>query len=94
MLVSYAQQGSLAKAVAETFDGNHPCHLCKQIATVQHSQKKKDLPRLTVKPDLICATRPITLLPRSANISFLLLESGFSPRLDSPPTPPPRSARS
>jgi hypothetical protein len=44
-----------------------------------------------MKPDLICATRTITLLPGSTYFLFSALEMRASERAHSPPTPPPRS---
>jgi hypothetical protein len=91
MIVEYSQHVSLAKALAETFDGDHPCHLCKGISAAQHSQKKSDAQPVTMKPDLICATRTIALLPGSTYFLFAALEMSTSERAHSPPTPPPRS---
>ena len=31
MVVSYAQTGTFREALAKTFDGKHPCPLCKEI---------------------------------------------------------------
>jgi hypothetical protein len=42
MVVNYAQEGSVGKALAKTFDGNHPCALCKQIAKGRQSEKKPE----------------------------------------------------
>jgi hypothetical protein len=59
---------SLARAVAQTFDGDHRCGLCKGITAVQHSQKKSDVQSVTIKPGLICAPRSITLLPACTDL--------------------------
>ena len=91
MLVKYSQQVSLPKAVAETFDGNHPCDLCKHIDRVVHSQKKQDVQPVTIKPDLICTTRGVVLFPPWTDISFPQLRLKGSLLADSPPVPPPRS---
>ena len=41
MLVTNAKQtSSLAQAVTRTFDGQHPCDLCKRISITKDSQKK------------------------------------------------------
>ena len=42
MIVSYSQEAPLGEAVAKTFDGQHPCTLCKQIAKGKQSEKKSD----------------------------------------------------
>jgi hypothetical protein len=91
MVVRYSQQVSLTQAVAQTFDGEHPCNLCKRISAARHSEKKSDAQSVTVKPDLICATRRIILLPRSTNFLFAIVEMSASLLAHSPHTPPPRS---
>ena len=63
MIVDYSHHVSLARAVAQTLDGEHPCDLCKHIVAAQHSQKKQDTVAATLKPDLICATGSIVLVP-------------------------------
>lgn len=42
MIVVYAQDAPLGKAVAKTFDGRHPCKLCKEIATSKQSEKRAE----------------------------------------------------
>lgn len=41
MLVNYSMQDGLIQGTAKTFDGQHPCSMCKQIVTA----KKKDSER-------------------------------------------------
>jgi hypothetical protein len=91
MVVEYSLRVPLAEAVAETFDGNHPCNLCKDISAARHSEKKSDTQSVTAKPDLICATRRIILLPRYVDFLFARLKMDASLLPHSPPTPPPRS---
>jgi hypothetical protein len=91
MVVQYSQHVPLSKAIAQTFDGDHPCSLCKRISAARHSEKKSDAQTVTIKPDLICATRRIILLPRSTDFLFARVEMNASLVAHSPPTPPPRS---
>lgn len=90
MLVEYSQHASVAKAIAQTFDGQHPCILCKQILARQNSPKKDGSLLGKAKPDLICATRTIALLEPSRDLEFSELELKERARYYSPPTPPPR----
>ena len=39
MLVSYSQQESFPDAVKKTFDGQHPCDLCKVVQAGQNEEK-------------------------------------------------------
>jgi len=43
MLAENLQKTSLASALERTFDGKHPCRLCKEIAKDKQSEKKSDL---------------------------------------------------
>jgi hypothetical protein len=93
MIVENAKHESLAEAVANTFDGTHPCNLCKGVAAAQGSEKKGDAQPLTAKLDLICATRTVALLPRCADYSFAPFSALTPERVSTPPVPPPRFER-
>lgn len=91
MIVDYSHHVSLARAVAQTLDGEHPCDLCKHIVAAQHSQKKQDTVAATLKPDLICATGSIVLVPFYSDFCFAKFQMTVFAQADSPPVPPPRS---
>jgi hypothetical protein len=42
MVVNYSHDGSFGEALQKTFDGKHPCYLCKAIAEGKKSEKKPD----------------------------------------------------
>ena len=44
MVVNYSQDGTVGEAFAKTFDGKHPCALCKAIAAGKKSEKKSEFP--------------------------------------------------
>lgn len=90
MLIQYSSRAPLSQAISQTFDGGHPCGLCKGIKAAQQSQKKSDARPAPIKIDLICATRMITLIPRCADFLFLPSEMRAFECVHSPPTPPPR----
>jgi len=91
MIVGYSQSAPFAKAVAEAFDGNHPCDLCKHINRVQHSEKKRDAQSPAVKRDLLCVNRSVVLFPSYTDLSFPAEWVSASRERPSPPIPPPRS---
>jgi hypothetical protein len=90
MLAANLSCGSLHDAVQQTFDGNHPCSLCKAIAKGRQSEKKADFPNPGKKLDVV--------LNRSVFVfSHPQLFWESSPALDfnqaraqKPPVPPPR----
>ena len=92
MVVTYSQHCPFSRAVAQTFDGDHPCDLCKHISKGRETEKKHDAQRSVAKTDLICAMRRIVLLPPFTAFEYpdlvRLLRSGFNQT----PYPPPRAA--
>jgi hypothetical protein len=90
MLASNLESGSIHSAMAKTFDGLHPCCLCKAIAAAKKSQQKQqfnaekqrlDFPPLQGSLVLIGPSR-LDLFPRRDSFA-----KSFFPQ---PATPPPR----
>ncbi|NOS72314.1 MAG: hypothetical protein HOP33_20615 [Verrucomicrobia bacterium] len=42
MIISYSRDGSFTEAVSKTFDGQHPCCLCKVIQKGRAEEKKQE----------------------------------------------------
>lgn len=42
MLVSYTQERGLKRGVIETFDGEHPCELCKKAAEIRQQEQPQE----------------------------------------------------
>jgi hypothetical protein len=91
MLVENARHASVSDAIMKTFDGNHPCDLCKRVATAEHSPKKSDAQPSTPKPDLICTMRTVAVRLLATDVRFESFEAAATARVSSPPTPPPRT---
>ena len=92
MLVTNAQQtSSLAQAVSRTFDGQHPCDLCKRISSTKDSQKKPTAQPAMSKPDLICTARSVRIFSFFEDFHYAETAIQFFERGNSPPVPPPRA---
>ena len=89
MLVEYSQDESVAKAVAKTFDGDHPCDLCKHVR-VKQSEKKPDAPSTILKPDLLCVKRVVVVIPPYTDLTFPVELVGGCLDAPAPPVPPPK----
>ncbi|HVM62910.1 MAG TPA: hypothetical protein VMV72_18760 [Verrucomicrobiae bacterium] len=90
MLAENLRTVSFAEAVARTFDGRHPCSLCKVIANASKSQKKADLLQPLTKLEFPLTT-PVILLVAPARSHLVLTADHFVESLSQePPTPPPR----
>ena len=98
MIGQYACQGSLAQAVAITFDGKHPCRLCLTIREGRQQEQTEDKKAPSVKPDwdpeLVCEVRRTTVPapPVAASQCVPYVPGWHADFIDSPPTPPPRAA--
>ena len=97
MLHAHAQRGDgLAAAAEQTFDGQHPCALCRDI----QAAKAKERQRNPVTPDAKKDAKAKALLTDVAfcpadrmaeALSFPRAAASFAPsRIEPPPTPPPR----
>jgi len=90
MLADNLQSCSFHDAVVKTFDGNHPCCLCKAIAAGKKSEKKNEFTTQIQKLEFPPARENLVLIAPS---NFRLLPQGNSfakSRFQKPPTPPPR----
>jgi hypothetical protein len=90
MLADNLQSCSFHDAVVKTFDGKHPCCLCKAIAAGKKSEKKNEFTTQIQKLEFPPAkANPVLIAPSN----FRLLPQGTSfakSHFQKPPTPPPR----
>lgn len=90
MLIDYSKRAPLCEAIAQTFDGAHPCSLCHIVATGKASEKKSDIQSPVPKIDIICVARVIELTSSFALFEYALRDFSASEIEHSPPVPPPR----
>jgi hypothetical protein len=91
MVVSYSQDAPFKEALAKTFDGKHPCPLCKAIGAGKKSEKKSEYPAAGKKFEFSYSR---TVFIFSAPTHFWNL-GGFQATAEllnqAPPLPPPRT---
>jgi hypothetical protein len=90
MLIEYSKRAPLCQAIAQTFDGAHPCSLCHVVATGKASEKKSDIQSPAPKIDIICVERVVQLVSPFALFQYALHDFSVSEIEQSPPVPPPR----
>jgi hypothetical protein len=92
MLANNLRDCSFAEAVEKTFDGQHPCKLCKQISAGKKAEKKSEFQVDLKKFEFTHASSEFVFGAPSA--FWLQGESVFGCELlhQSPPLPPPRSS--
>ena len=90
MLVAYARHDSLPVAIEKTFDGRHPCDLCKVIAREKQTEKQTAAVISVAKMDWFHEPRKIVMERPEA--PWVWREEAFlsEARCEAPPLPPPR----
>jgi hypothetical protein len=90
MVISYSQNAPLSEALVKTFDGKHPCKLCKNIAESKRTEKQSDSDldlkkfEFSFAPTAFFFQAPAFLdNPRPVDDSVPILAR-------TPPVPPPR----
>jgi hypothetical protein len=82
---------SVSQAVSETFDGKHPCPLCKTIAAAEKSEKKSEALSPVLKMEFPSLARQELLFP-PGQFELLPQQNFYAESLPlQPPAPPPRA---
>jgi len=90
MLANNLHSSSFCGAVTKTFDGKHPCPLCKAIAAGKQSEKKAEFSLQPQKLEFPPAKENFALIAPS-QFQLLPLENSFAQSLvQKPLLPPPR----
>jgi hypothetical protein len=101
MLVTYTQERGLKRGIIETFDGEHPCEMCKTAQKLRQQSDnpeepaapQKTRPNLAWGPMMIPAGRFQTPVPESRDL--LMVVAGWQQLwtgrgVDGPEPPPPK----
>jgi hypothetical protein len=92
MAIQYSRADGLGTALQKTFDGNHPCNLCKVVQAGRQAEKEQSTIKLQTRLDLfLWADASSVRSPVFAHEPTPQIVIGFF-RSDQPPTPPPRFA--
>jgi hypothetical protein len=91
--MDFAQTDSIGVALRKTFDGQHPCKLCKVVREGKQAEQKQPLLKAETKLDFLLARSP-ALVSAPTRVNWLLpdFSASVSLRTHSPPVPPPRAA--
>jgi hypothetical protein len=91
MVIDYSKNAPLCRAIAQTFDGAHPCSLCRVVSKGKNSEKKQDLQSSVPKIDMICAPLANRIERPFVPFEYAIRNRFLFKLADSPPVPPPRS---
>lgn len=92
MIVTYSQDAPLTEAISMTFDGAHPCKLCKVVKEGKAAEQKQALVKYELKFDFLSSETPVLLplLLPSTRLTHSSMHAAA--RVEAPPGPPPRLA--
>jgi hypothetical protein len=90
MLADNLRSASPREALVKTFDGNHPCCLCKAIAAGRKSEQKREFTAQMQKLEFTPVSENLVLIAPS-QFQLVPQTNTFADSLtQKPPTPPPR----
>lgn len=92
LIDNYSATQNVATAMMKTFDGEHPCSLCKDIAKNQQQEKQQQTRVRILKIDLFHEIAALAFVPLSSEPMNEIAPVPYSPRTDEPSVPPPRLA--
>lgn len=92
MAVSFARTDTLSVSLQKTFDGQHPCKLCKIVKAGKAAEKKQDLLKLEAKIDFQLVAGSCGLFPPRPIRHFTPASEDAPALAEAPLLPPPRAA--
>lgn len=74
MLVDFSSKASFSEAVDKTFDGEHPCSLCKVVKETQSEKEKKQVLKAELKMDFALPAAVKVPIPRGTESASRVIE--------------------
>lgn len=90
MLADNLHTASLSEAIVHTFDGKHPCCLCKEIARGKQSDKKTDFQMELKRLDFSYSNSEFLFLAPSAFRELRPANQSAPLLMRAPAVPPPK----
>lgn len=95
MAFDYGARYGLSAGLERTFDGKHPCPLCKQIAKARQREKESNA-TVTISPvkfSCVVASeiKKLSVWPTRDEMTYFVVPGFFAVRTDPPALPPPRA---
>jgi hypothetical protein len=90
MVIHYSQDAPLKEALVKTFDGKHPCALCKEIAKGKTSEKKSESAPAGKRFEFSYSSAAFVFIAPSHCWKTGWPNDSLSSLARTPPVPPPR----
>ena len=91
MLAGNLRAQCFSQAVTRTFDGQHPCSLCKAIAAGRKSEGKSELTPPATKLEFPPVCRSVSPVESDCALLLIVPVRIVKSLTQQPPTPPPRA---
>ena len=72
MMVDFSATSSLTEAVGKTFDGAHPCALCKVVKKTKGEEEKKTVVKAEMKMELALPASVEAPVPEFVETGFIV----------------------
>ena len=91
MLISFAKEGSLAEAVVKTFDGEHPCPMCKAVEKGKKQDQNDSLKSPLKKIEALVVQEFTLIAPPGERMDYPSFHEQGAQRPTLPAGKPPRT---
>lgn len=92
MAVSFSRTDSMSVALQKTFDGKHPCPVCKIVKVGKTSEKKQAMQKIEAKLDFLTEAGSCGLFPPRPMRHLTPASKHADASRAAPLLPPPRAA--
>lgn len=94
MLVDFSSESSFKEAVVKTFDGEHPCEMCKVVKKTKSEEEKKSVVKAEMKMDVALPAPVKVPAPKFSENGFVVTDytGRYSEIYPAVPFQPPREA--
>lgn len=91
MLAQNLRVDSFSVAVTRTFDGQHPCRMCKAVAAGKSATKKTEFTDAVSRFEFLTAACCVIAYVPEPSVAVPVVNESAVARSEQPPTPPPRA---
>lgn len=91
MLANNLRAQPFSEAMTRTFDGQHPCNLCKAIAAGKKSEGKSEAIPPVARQEFLPVCRTLAVVQLDRVLFLSVAEKIVQSLTQQPPTPPPRA---
>ncbi|MDB6153143.1 MAG: hypothetical protein JWL90_1596 [Chthoniobacteraceae bacterium] len=91
MMASYSSDETLGMAIEKTFNGEHPCVLCKVVKSGRTQEHEEQVAKSLVKQEAVLGAFLKLPAPRVAEWKYPMIAPHLDTRSYTPPTPPPQA---